>query len=172
MNTGTIIDEARQPIEVILKDSNDFLSPFLSSLITIVCGVVVFIIGQYLFSLWIQPLQKFKELKQEVSYQLTFYARYYMNVAIRNIDIKKSYEEYEKASDDLRMLASKVRGFSQTISWIHFGIPKKKVLFEVSKELIGLSNGFFANQNTIDRKTEENEKRVKRINEHLNLCDE
>lgn len=44
-------------------------------LITVVSGVLVYIIGEILQTVWLTPLQKFKAIKHDIAVTLTFYAR-------------------------------------------------------------------------------------------------
>lgn len=48
-------------------------------LITVVSGVLVYIIGEILQTVWLTPLQKFKAIKHDIAVTLTFYARIYTN---------------------------------------------------------------------------------------------
>lgn len=43
-------------------------------IITVVSGVLVYIIGEILQTVWLAPLQKFKSIKHDVSVALTYYA--------------------------------------------------------------------------------------------------
>lgn len=167
MNANSTMDEIRVVLENTNSD-NGWLSSLTTCLITIISGVVVFIIGQYLFSMWIQPLQKYKELRQKISYCLTYYAQYYSNVKNKTTDISlPNVQPYLTGADEIRKLASELRGFSETIPWFHLGIPKKEVLFEVSSELIGLSNSFFAPKNKIQTTIQHNQIRTEKIRKNL-----
>ena len=44
-------------------------------IITVVSGVLVYIIGEILQTVWLAPLQKFKSIKHDVSVALTYYAK-------------------------------------------------------------------------------------------------
>ena len=167
MNPSTM-DE----IHVFLENTNNtsWHQSLLTCVITVISGVLVFIIGQYLLTIWVQPLQKYKELKQKISYSLTYYARYYNNVldnAHRSLLEETSL--YENGSDEIRKLASELRGFAETISWIHFGIPNKKVLYETSEKLIGLSNSFFSSEQHIQDTISRNIDKVEKIKRNLKM---
>lgn len=168
MNPSTL-DE----IHVIVDNANsgsNWLSSMLTCLITVISGVLVFIIGQYLLTTWVQPLQKYKELKQKISYSLTYYAQYYSNVLKNSSDRSLQLPSlYEEGSDEIRKLASELRGFAETISWMHIGIPDKKVLYETSSILIGLSNSFFSPEDIIFETITHNIESVERIKKNLKM---
>ena len=46
---------------------------------TIVAGVIVYVICEYLKEIWLQPLQYYKRLKAEISRLLVFYASLYIS---------------------------------------------------------------------------------------------
>lgn len=167
MNTSTI-DE----IHVVLENTNNtsWYQFLLTCVITVVSGVLVFIIGQYLLTIWVQPLQKYKELKQKISYSITYYAQYYNNVLDNHhSSIFEETSAYKKGSDEIRKLASELRGFAETISWIHFGIPRKKVLYDTSSKLIGLSNSFFSSEQHIQDTISRNIDKVEKIKRNLKM---
>jgi hypothetical protein len=124
------------------------LSPtFLTVVSTVISGVIVFIIGQILTTVWLHPLQNYKDLKQKIAEKLSFYARDYTNV----IDLAKASEKekmiYADASDDLRQLSCELTGFIETLSWIKIGIPRRKNLKKAADKLMLLSNSFFSPYN-------------------------
>ena len=115
-----------------------------SIIITVVSGVLVYIIGEILQAVWLAPLQKFKSIKHDVSVALTYYARVYTNV-IDWVNANDSLrQEYSEASDKLRELACEVKGFIETLSWFKVGIPSKKRLNEAYELLMLLSNSLFS----------------------------
>lgn len=167
MNPSTM-DE----IHVFLENTNNtsWHQSLLTCVITVISGVLVFIIGQYLLTIWVQPLQKYKEIRQKISYSLTYYAQYYSNV-IDNAhgSLLEETSLYEKGGDEIRKLASELRGFSETISWFHLGIPNKKVLYETSSILIGLSNSFFSPEDCILDTIKHNIESVERIKKNMKM---
>ncbi len=126
---------------------NNLLTVLLTVFGTVTSGVIVFIVGQILTTMWLYPLQKYKELKQRIAEKLSFHARYYSNVVdLAKID-EKQKEAYDSASEDLRNLSCELTGFIETLSWIKIGIPQRKDLKEAATELMGLSNSFFSSYN-------------------------
>ena len=112
--------------------------------ITVVSGVLVYIIGEILQTVWLAPLQKFKSIKHDVSVALTYYGRVSTNVidwANADEDLRR---EYGETADKLRELACEVKGFIETLSWFRLGIPSKKRLNEAYELLMLLSNSLFS----------------------------
>lgn len=111
---------------------------------TIVAGVVVFIVGEWLKEIWLSPLQEYKSLKAKTARMLVQYANLYSNTA--NLT-KGNNEHYDKASDEMRILASELSAFAETMHFIHIGIPKAKDIAEASRCIIGISNSFYITNN-------------------------
>lgn len=124
-----------------------------------------YIIGQYFFTVWIIPLQKYREIKQKITYQLTYQACYYTDPAQTN----SNSDNHTNASDNLRECAAELQGFTEILSQPHFGIPNKTILLEASKDLIGLSNGLFSWKSQKDTQINQNKKLVDSIKKRLNL---
>ena len=148
-------------------DKAGFPDYALTIFITVLSGVLVFAISEWLKEIWLTPLQNYKKLRGDVSKALTMHARYYYNpVDIADHD-NKLPDDYKTASEELRMLASELRAFIETLSWCKFGIPSKGDLYDASAHLIGLSNSMMVPYNShFDRRldnTIENENRVKRL---------
>lgn len=156
-------------IRVIVEqaDKAGFPDYALTIFITVLSGVLVFAISEWLKEIWLTPLQNYKKLRGKVSRSLTMYACYYHNpVDIADHD-NKLPDDYKVASEELRMLASELRAFIETLSWCKLGIPSKGDLYDASAHLIGLSNSIVVPYNShFDRRfdnTIENENRVKRL---------
>lgn len=148
-------------------DKAGFPDYALTIFITVLSGVLVFAISEWLKEIWLTPLQNYKKLRGKVSRSLTMYACYYHNpVDIADHDDKLP-DDYKAAAEGLRMLASELRAFIETLSWCKFGIPSKGDLYDASAHLIGLSNSMMVPYNShFDRRldnTIENENRVKRL---------
>ena len=77
-------------------------------LITVVSGVLVYIIGEILQTVWLTPLQKFKAIKHDIAVTLTFYARIYTNKIDSNMS---AIEEHSEASDKIRNLSCELKGY-------------------------------------------------------------
>lgn len=118
-----------------------------SILVTVISGVLVFILGQILQSIWLEPLQRYKQLKKEVAFLLSYRANVYTNI----IDLAKADEkmttEWKAVSHELRKLSCEIKGFIETLSFIQFGIPSKQKLDEVADDLMFISNNLFSPYN-------------------------
>lgn len=112
----------------------------LTSSLTVVSGVIVYIIGEVLQTIWLSPLQKYKDIKHDVAVTLTYYARDYSNV----VDVKDNnncrFDVINEVSDKLRMASCELTGYIETLSWMKIGIPPKDDLKEAAEYLMGLSN--------------------------------
>lgn len=113
----------------------------LQMLITVVSGVIVFVICQYLVIVLLQPIQRYKELKEKVSFYLVKYANMYSNPINRDDRYEVVLEsEYKEAKNKMRELASEIRGYIEIMPTLRLGIPPKKNLQEASSKLIFISN--------------------------------
>ena len=115
-----------------------------STFLTVISGVLVFILGQLFIECVLNPIKEYKKLKAEISYELVYYARNFANPILFS---KEDIEKWDIAGDKIRDLASKVEAFAQ-IKPIYI-FPKKKTLLLVRDKLIGISNGCIASSSEI-----------------------
>lgn len=148
-------------------DKAGFPDYALTIFVTVLSGVLVFAISEWLKEIWLTPLQNYKKLRGKVSRLLTMYACHYHNPVDIADHNNKLPDDYKIASEELRMLASELRAFIETLSWLKPGIPSKDDLYNASAHLIGLSNSMQVPYNThFDRRIDdsiENENEVKRL---------
>lgn len=111
--------------------------------ITVVSGVLVFLLGEIINEIWLKPLQKYKEIKQTIAFDLVYYADCSFNGCQQNYK-PEFIQKGEDASNKYRRDAATLSGFIETLSWLKLFIPNKKKLHEASRALIGLSNSIFA----------------------------
>lgn len=116
-------------------------SALFQMVITVISGVIVFVICQYLVIVLLQPIQRYKELKEKISYYLVKYANLYANP----INIDDCYEavmedEYKEAKSKIRELAAEIRGYIEILPLLRIGIPSKEKLKNASTRLIFISN--------------------------------
>ena len=137
----------------------------LTALLTVVSGVVVYICGEILHTIWIKPLQEYKQLKSKIVTLLTYYARDYSNIVDLVNDSEERKKEQAKVGEELRMLSSQLLGFIEQVSWFRVGIPSNKRLSKASEQLMGLSNSLFApyNQKASTEDVDSNNQRVAEI---------
>jgi hypothetical protein len=127
--------------------------------LTILSGVIVFILGQLALKLLIEPIQEFRKTVADIAYALIEYANVYANPGV------VGNENEKQASEELRKLSSRLNAqiylipFYRLIAKI-FGLPPRDKLESTAKDLIGLSNGVFKSSTGL---VLTNLKRAKRI---------
>ena len=100
--------------------------------LTVISGVLVFVLGQLFNEYFLKPIQSYKQLRAKIAYNLTLYAHFYMNP----LKITQKNEDYSNASYDLRKLAAEVDSMIELKPFGNFFIARKTTLREVSKNLI------------------------------------
>lgn len=167
-----LVDSFRELLKVIFDFSKEQIHQESSSslvgetFLTVISGVIVYVLGQYIKEIWLDRLQEYKAIKAKIAKALVYYANYYSNLHIG----ATPNEKYEKASDEIRQLASELTAFAETIYWFRLGIPKPKILKEASSNLIGLSNRFYApTTDSVLRYIEHNDHAAKEVRRLLNL---
>lgn len=133
---------------------------------TVISGVLVFVIGQLFVELFLKPLSRYNEIKAEIAYALVYYANVYLNPIVYNKEVQPNIELYKKASEELRILAAKITGFSQERRFLRIFIPVKRIE-QVRHNLIGLSNGCVISsvrhEGEYVTRNEQNVKEIKRL---------
>lgn len=116
----------------------------LTSSLTILGGVVVYVTGQIISKFFIEPIHEQKKIIGEIADALIFYANVYCNPGTGS---KKKMNE---ASERLRQLATLLHSKTHLIPWYKF-FEKIRVVVEsssiekASTKLIGLSNSTIIN---------------------------
>ena len=57
-----------------------FVNYVLPSLMTVISGVIVYLLGQYFHIIWLIPLQEYKKIRSKIAHELLLYANIYSNV--------------------------------------------------------------------------------------------
>lgn len=109
-------------------------------ILTVISGVLVFILGQLFIEYFLKPIQEYKKLRAKIAFSLTYYANLYGNPVKHE---KGKVDNYEIGSDKIRILSAEVSSFVEIRPVVNFFIPQKDCLAEVAKDLMGLSNSFF-----------------------------
>lgn len=139
---------------------------------TVLAGVILYIINEYIKLYILNPLERYKELKGKTIATLTYYARefgspeYYADLS------KESKDRYDKASEETRLLSSDYRALLETKRIHHLGIPKNADIIEIRKQLIGLSNGVYKHSKNDSETKIDNREYIEKIKELLNVKDE
>ena len=106
---------------------------------TVISGVLIFVIGQVLLKIFIEPVQELLRALGQVKYCMIFYANIFCNPGVAEP------AKMNQTVDELRLSASKLQGAIHIVRFYRLWallkiIPSKKNLDQVSSELIGLSN--------------------------------
>lgn len=118
---------------------------FLTSGLTIIGGVSIFVTGQIIVRFIIDPIHELNKLKGSIAYSLIFYSDIYMNpppaFTVLGDEIKKR-DEVQKV---FREQASQLCPKASIIPWYKIWellriIPKSQNVISAASELIGLSN--------------------------------
>jgi len=125
---------------------------------TVLSGVVVFIAGQIILKIIIEPLSEYKALKSKISYSLVFYANMYSNPMENTKDFKENSDAVKQTNEAgfyLRNLAAEFSGWLQVMPIYKFFsfirvIPSRKDADKVRGCLIGLSNGLTCSNRSMD----------------------
>lgn len=140
---------------------------FVTTICTVISGVLVFILGQLYVEFVLRPIQEYKNIKAKIAKALIYNAHYYANPRRRTED-GEYIHKWENASNEMRELAAEISAFSEIMPsrlLVFFSIPKKENLLEASKGLIGVSNSFFADKDEIKHTL----KYAKTIRENLKI---
>jgi hypothetical protein len=114
----------------------------LTSAVTILGGVVVFVCGQLIQRFCIEPVDQLARLIGEVGDALVFYANQYANPGIgTKEDMEEAYKVLRRQSGMLRVRAQLVRGYSL---WHALGVlPARADVAKAAEGLMHLSNSVF-----------------------------
>ena len=134
----------------------------LTSSLTICGGVLILVIGQVLMKLFIEPLFAVRSLISDIADNLVFYAHLYANPGTDSPELR------QEAKNVLRQKASHLRARAHVLPlYTLFAlirlIPPRKSVTQASGDLIGLSNGIFDGNPSV------NHERQKAIRSALSL---
>lgn len=112
----------------------------------IVSGVSVFVIGQIILKLVIEPIQQLKKTMADISHTFIRYA-----YAIHNNKDAIPEGSHDEVFDKLRQLSGQLYGDIALIPGyqflrILFCLPKKENIYESAKSLIGIANNMVTNE--------------------------
>ena len=143
-------------------------------LYTILSGVGVFVVSQWIMEFILKPVISFDELKGRIASNIVYAAQYYGNPLSQenffDFSISAKYKEaYQEVSNELRKLASELAGFQEAHRLLFlFKVRKKTVEFAVLN-LIGLSNSLICPEKNMEKTIELNEKRKQEILKALDI---
>lgn len=133
-------------------------SQFMQAAITVLVGVVVYVVGQFVVGAVVQPLAEQRRIFADVAAALTMYANLYTNFAVaagakpEQVDqatwdqiVKDETARNAEASKTLRELSSHMQGHNLSIPW--YGpmawlrlAPSRDRVLQAGAALIGISN--------------------------------
>lgn len=139
-----------------------------TTFLTVLSGVLVYVLSQLYKEYVINPRRQYKELRQRIIYTLTLYCCYYTNPynPFKEKENVRMKEEYDMASNEMRKIGAELAGYIGTIPKIRN--KKIKRLNNVLHSLIGISNGFYNVSEHFDT-VEANGKCEKIIKEELKI---
>jgi len=111
----------------------------MSIFITILSGVIVFVLGQTILKLFVEPWQMQRECIAKISNSLLLYANVYSTVGATPMDETKLVSiEIRKLAAELIASCNRIPFYEQITKTKIF--PSLKIILKVQKNLIGLSN--------------------------------
>lgn len=139
-----------------------------TTFVTVLSGVLVYAISQFILEVLIVPRKKYKELIEKIAYTLTLYSCYYHNPYNLFSEEKNEHiiEMYNNASQEMRKIGAELAGYISTVPYLR-KFKKRKLKVSLGC-IIGISNGFFvaSTDSTLD---EENAKREEIIKKNLKI---
>ena len=133
--------------------------------ITVLSGVLTYVIGQLVSKLLIEPVQEMKKTISEISLALIEHSQ-----VIHNPGVLSEERTFEAVSH-LRKLSSKLHAHLYLVPKYNltaklFGLPEKTKLLSAAADLLTLSNSVFK---ASDKIYEQNAKRQERICDSLSI---
>lgn len=133
--------------------------------LTVITGVVTFVIGQLVVKLLIEPIQEMRKTIAQVSHTMIERAKVYQNPGTHSDEIMtETSQQTRKLSSQLHAHLYLVPAYSVTSRL--FFLPSRKQVLEASSALIGLSNSVFCATKNV---YEANAKRVEAVCDSLGI---
>ena len=143
---------------------DDLTKILLTSSLTAIGAVLVFVVSQLLGKLVIEPVQDLKKLLGEIRYSLVFHAQAIMTPVGNREAEDHAAEVLRKLSCDLRSKVEAVPFYDRWAARSHGFMPVRADAFEASKQLMGLSNSVHN-----DSRSDINSKRIAKIERLLSF---
>jgi hypothetical protein len=129
-----VVPNGKEMIYISNTDNN----PFLTATLTILGGVIVYVLGQILLKFFIEPIHEQRKIIGEVADALIYYDNIYSNPGIMS-------NQSDSGSERFRELATLLQSKTQFISFYPLFERLKVVIasteiYDASRNLIGLSN--------------------------------
>lgn len=135
--------------------------------LTVLSGVITFVIGQLTVKLVIDPVQEMKKTIGQIAHSMIEHAHVIANPGVPSDDVMK------ETSNKLRQLSSQLQAHLYLVPQYQktaklFGLPCKEKVLAASGSLIGLSNSVFQ-AGPSERIYEHNAKRVEIVCDSLGI---
>lgn len=136
--------------------------------LTVISGVLTFVLGQLIVRLVIEPVQELKKTIAQISHALIQYRAVYQNPGVLTQEVES------EASSRLRDLASHLHAHLFLIPLYTktarvFSLPTRNRLLDASKSLDDISKGVFATKGDSGRLIQDNVKNRENICECLGI---
>ena len=133
--------------------------------LTVISGVLTYVLGQLVLKLLIEPVQEMKKLIGQIAHSLTEHANVIHNPGMLSQEITSTTSQHlRKLSAQLEAQLYLVPMYSVTACI--FRLPTRNQVLSATRSLIGLSNSVFR---VTDGIYESNVKRVENIHDSLGL---
>lgn len=135
--------------------------------LTVLSGVITFVIGQLVLKLVIDPVQELKKTIAQISHSMIDHANVIANPGVPSDDVMK------ETSKHLRQLSSQLHAHLYLVPLYNvtakiFRLPTKEQLLVASGSLIGLSNSVFC-ANPSEHTHSHNANRVENVCDSLGI---
>ncbi|MCH9032235.1 MAG: hypothetical protein IIB00_08260 [candidate division Zixibacteria bacterium] len=146
-------------------------------MLEVIIPIVVLLLagaGYLIRQIYIEPVKRFRLIKEDIAGALEYYANVYSNPIVINPELEFP-ENYSQASASIRKLGTELKACIQELPdnklvRFVFGLPSHELIREASKNLIGISNGMSCNSdNMVFRLIDMNHKRRDEIREFLRI---
>jgi len=126
---------------------------------TVISGVLVFVLSQYILKFIIEPLQEYKKIIAKIDNKLKFYANIISNPGILPRDVILEY------SDEIRSLSCELEQIYKQIpfAFLRRLIKSQQLISDSASRLIRLSNSLYQGDAL------RNDEDIRKIRENLNI---
>lgn len=137
----------------------------MSIFLTIFSGTAVFVFGQLILKLLIEPINEFKKCISKIAYDLILYANVFANPTnLSNPKMSDSCQIMRQNSSTLHASLYLVPAYDCIYKL--FSLPKKSDIIEATKCLIALSNG---HDNVLENQGILNRYKMQQIKQNLGI---
>lgn len=141
---------------------------FLTPALTVLGGVIIYVLGQFLSKFLIEPIYELKKTIGEVRFNLTFHAPIIHTPISRTpARSEKTYEALMKSSCDLLTRMEAIPCYSYLSSHSRGFLPSKQAIVNSAENLRGLSTYISETGDKADNSIDIINKRVERIEKNL-----